>query len=346
MLKTLQSGRGLAALAVCAFHLSIAFGDKRYGGAPVFGQFTAFGNLGVDFFFVLSGFIIMFAHERDLGQPQALRTYALKRFIRLYPIYWLYTGIFTALVLMGIGTAATLPAGPVQWISTVSLIRLEAFFTPLRPAWTLFHEVAFYAVFAFLILSRKWGALVFGLWCLGMLLLFQYAPESHRTPVLTYFSAYNLDFPIGMAAYWLFKRAKAWEGWAVLAIGVVALVTCLCLQSAGVVFVGFPLVYGLAFGGILAGATQWEARHPGLKLPVIAFIGDASYTIYLAHESVMGVFMKLFLALAKIAHLPRELVYCLVLVATIGAGCALYKWVEVPLLRFCRSLLLKRPAAV
>ena len=69
MLKCLQAGRALAALAVVAFHLSTAFSDPRYGSHSIGQAFTRHGNLGVDFFFVLSGFIILNAHARDIGRP-------------------------------------------------------------------------------------------------------------------------------------------------------------------------------------------------------------------------------------------------------------------------------------
>ena len=72
-LASLQAGRALAALAVVAFHLSIMMGEDRYGGVPVFGAATRYGYLGVDYFFVLSGFIIAHVHGRDIGRPERLR---------------------------------------------------------------------------------------------------------------------------------------------------------------------------------------------------------------------------------------------------------------------------------
>lgn len=93
-LKTLQQGRGLAAMAVAAFHLSLLLGDTRYLNDAVFLKFTQRGNLGVDFFFVLSGFIIVFAHYKDINHPARVSDYLLKRFTRLFPVYWLYTAFF------------------------------------------------------------------------------------------------------------------------------------------------------------------------------------------------------------------------------------------------------------
>src|SRR5262245_56706962 len=109
MLQTIQAGRGIAALLVAAFHLSIAMGDARYGGSAVFREITWRGNFGVDFFFVLSGFIMMFVHEKDLGRPNRWPAYACARFFRLFPAYWLFTIIFCYLVFMGWGEVTSLP---------------------------------------------------------------------------------------------------------------------------------------------------------------------------------------------------------------------------------------------
>ncbi len=112
-LKLIQSFRGFAAMAVVAFHTSIGMADPRYFGQPVLTWLTWKMNLGVDFFFVLSGFIIALAHNNDLGQPKQIIGYFKKRLIRIYPIYWVYLTMFCALALAGFSTKATLPTNPV-----------------------------------------------------------------------------------------------------------------------------------------------------------------------------------------------------------------------------------------
>jgi peptidoglycan/LPS O-acetylase OafA/YrhL len=56
---------------VLAFHLSILLGDKRFLGHQVFQDWTWRMSLGVDFFFVLSGFIILKVHYQDVGRPHS-----------------------------------------------------------------------------------------------------------------------------------------------------------------------------------------------------------------------------------------------------------------------------------
>jgi peptidoglycan/LPS O-acetylase OafA/YrhL len=142
-----------------------------------------------------------FCSRHDIGHPDRLRNYLTRRFVRLFPVYWLYVAIFCSLVAMGFGTAVTLPDTSDRWISTALLIRLDNLAFPIAPAWTLVHEVAFYLVFAALIMWGRTGKVVFALWMLACLLLRPDLDYNNMMPWSTYFSLLNLNFLIGMAAY-------------------------------------------------------------------------------------------------------------------------------------------------
>lgn len=180
----------------------------RYLGQELFTDWTRRGNLGVDFFFVLSGFIIIFAHSRDIGQPHRLRNYLTRRFVRLFPVYWVYVGVFCLLVAIGFGTSATIPETFSQWISTFTLVRLDNLTFPIAPAWTLVHELAFYLVFALLIASRRAGIVVFGLWMVACVVLGEHPAYHEQTPWTTYLSPLNLNFLAGMLAYLGWKQGR------------------------------------------------------------------------------------------------------------------------------------------
>jgi exopolysaccharide production protein ExoZ len=82
-IQSLQAFRGFAALAVLFYHCA-----QRGDIHSPFLQLPLMGYLGVDFFFVLSGFIIMYAHMRDPRTFTAVKTYLFKRITRIYPAYW------------------------------------------------------------------------------------------------------------------------------------------------------------------------------------------------------------------------------------------------------------------
>jgi len=66
-LEGVEASRGAAAILVVGVHATSMLAGQY--GRPVFGGLMSFGHAGVDFFFVLSGFIITFTHGRDLGRP-------------------------------------------------------------------------------------------------------------------------------------------------------------------------------------------------------------------------------------------------------------------------------------
>jgi exopolysaccharide production protein ExoZ len=330
MFLSLQTYRGLAAISVAAFHLSIAIGDERYLGYPVFDWFTWRMGLGVDFFFVLSGFIIVMAHEKDIGERSSLRNYCERRFARIYPIYWIYVGILCSLLALGFGSVAENPDTLAKWLSTIMLVRFENFIPPIAPAWTLFHEVAFYGVFSLLILRRKLGSAIFVGWQLVCLMLFQFPSPSERTPFATYFSAYNLEFAIGMLAYYIFSRRimrvpLLWFG------GSLALFSLtLLLDAKGHAVTIFPLLYALSFGGIILASVIVEADRPRLRVPILPFLGNASYSIYLTHEIAEGLMLRIAMKVNGIMPIDAYIIYIAALVGAVVAGCIAHIMIERP----------------
>src|SRR5687767_9589017 len=85
-LYTMHSFRGLAALLVILFHLTEHF--EATENFLFLSGFFLFGYCGVDFFFILSGFVIYYAHFNDIANPERFKQYCIKRLIRVYPIYW------------------------------------------------------------------------------------------------------------------------------------------------------------------------------------------------------------------------------------------------------------------
>lgn len=144
----------------------------------------------MDFFFVLSGFIILHAHMDDIGRPARLGRYLWRRAVRVYPIYWICLTLSVgALVVMG----GALPL----WDIALNYGLMAPFFHPriIAAAWTLFHEILFYLAFAGLIIHRRLGIALFGAWILAAIILFHHpgGPATIINPV-------NSCFLFGMIA--------------------------------------------------------------------------------------------------------------------------------------------------
>ena len=336
-LTTIQAGRALAALAVAAFHLSMMMGLAQYGGVPVLRDWTRRGNLGVDFFFVLSGFVILMAHHDDIGRPARFGQYLWKRFIRVYPIYWLYTALSVTLVLVGLGNSALTPKTAAGWASTLTLIRFSPESPRISPAWTLFHEVAFYLLFATLIANRRIGLIIMALWVTACGALWHYPPEDGPTAAAVYLSAYSAHFVLGMLAFLAYRHLR-WQG-------------CICLGVAGLAVtraayytshLASPCEWACGFSGLLlicaSAERQYGIRAPGL----LRYIGDASYSLYLLHLALLGVLLKVAIQARLLQSIGGVGVYLLVLAGATLLACATYRWVEAPMLRSLRSFAHRR----
>lgn len=84
-LDSLQVLRGIAAMLVLLSH---ATGQARSAaGYSYLNEIFINGWVGVDLFFVLSGFIIYHTNINHIGNPKKIREFAIKRIIRIYPIY-------------------------------------------------------------------------------------------------------------------------------------------------------------------------------------------------------------------------------------------------------------------
>ncbi|MBX8827143.1 acyltransferase [Ochrobactrum sp. SFR4] len=342
-LKSLQYGRGLAAMAVVAFHLSLLLGSPRYLNDAVFLNFMHRGKLGVDFFFVLSGFIIVFAHHKDINQPERVSDYLLKRFTRLFPVYWLYTAIFCGLVALGFGSASIVPESFSNWISTIFLIRLDSFELPITPAWTLIHELAFYLIFATLILNRTFGIIILAAWLMTGGIVFQYTEEGSRSALTTYFSPLNFNFLIGMAAFYAFHRLTNINLKPAFLSGLVLFIFVYILENHGISYQHLQIIYAVSFGLLILGAVSYEKN--GLRttrFKILSLIGDASYTIYLTHLAFLGLFSKVMIKISAYVSFSPHFIYLAVFSATIIAGCLLYWFLERPLLQYCRTLMNSR----
>lgn len=118
---SLQVFRGLAALGVVVHHAAIST-EALVGRIPGWLiQIFEHGFLGVDFFFVLSGFIILNSHYDDEKSVAALKTYGIKRFARIFPPYWPVSIalIIAYFVLPGMSQGVR---GDINWLSSLLLL--------------------------------------------------------------------------------------------------------------------------------------------------------------------------------------------------------------------------------
>lgn len=333
--------RGLAALLVVLSHATgLLVGPKDFAAPPLGGVFT-FGFAGVDFFFVLSGFIIQHVHARDIGRPAALGIYGWRRFSRIYPIYWSVMVLY--LVLLTVSPSRELyERDPVSVVTSLLLLPHPDHDPILGVAWTLEHEVLFYALFALLIASRRIGRAVLGAW-LALILLHWSTGWPGGYPFSFLFSFYNALFFCGIAVAYVLARGPARAPLLAFVAGAALFLAAGLRQSLGAplpvhsapLHIAFALgsaamLYGVA-GGELAGRLR---RVPGWMVEM----GGASYSIYLTHTVALMICIEAIRVLRRHhVPIPLELAFPAIVVAAVIGGVVYSRLVEKPLLRWCRA---------
>ena len=330
MLNSLQACRALAALLVVFYHTSHGiFRLEKYFGHKPFGPIFDFGYAGVDFFFVLSGFIMMHVHAGDIGQPRALGAYLWKRFTRIYPAYW----VVLAAVLPIYFLAPSFGKGHER---DLDAIFCSIFLFPhpdthlvVGVAWTLVYEIFFYSLFAVLILHRRFGIALFIGWAACVFCYSQF----ENYPWTFLFGYLHVRFLAGMAVAFVLARCT------LPAPRLVALVGTLIFVGAGMIdayvepLSAFEQILGYALGSSLALAGVVQAERSGLISPPrwLVYLGNASYAIYLVHFLALSVLAKITKSGHIDAYLPAGVLFGLFVLGAVGAGCLFHHLVEHPL---------------
>jgi exopolysaccharide production protein ExoZ len=151
-IEIIQAMRGVAALLVVMWHASRYFDPYGTGWAgPVF---RPGANLGVDLFFLISGFIMVVTTRSCDGSGAYAIRFMIKRFARVWPPYFVATLLFIALIPWRLASHVT-PDGLWLLLQGVFFIPVTGIgapggfaFPPLPIGWTLNYEMYFYAFFA------------------------------------------------------------------------------------------------------------------------------------------------------------------------------------------------------
>jgi len=346
-LLTIQAGRAIAALLVVGFHTSISiFALRKYFSDQPFGRLFDFGHVGVDFFFVLSGFIIMYVHASDLGRGGTLRPYLWKRFARIYPIYWLILGVTLPAYVINRTFGSGHELEPLTLLSSFLLVHIPNHGGILVVSWTLFHEVLFYAVFALVILLPRLGlALLIGWsWCCTWDLM--HATDlAIKTRSDFYFSPFNLLFIMGLSCAWILRRHRIPAPSGFVFVGMsLFFATGLEENYYQTLSEGTRLIlYGFGSAIAILGAVELDRAERVRVWRWIVFLGEASYSIYLAHFMILSLLAKCFVRLGANRWLPNGISFVAIAGITVAISCIIHLTVERPLLRILRRKVTRFP---
>ena len=337
--------RGVAATMVVIGHSQTTAGHLALQQQRPFARWEGLPwGASVDMFFVISGFIMVYASRRLFAQPGARADFAARRLTRVVPLYWLYTTL-----LLAIFTLATLKGGDPY--PTAAQIAGSYFFVPVRGfhggvfplfdlGWTLNYEMAFYLVFAAFVGAKRRvavlgvTAVVVGAAVLGSVV-------DPAAAALTFWTRpIVIDFALGMLVGSLCLDSVVLNRWlriALVAAGLVFFATdpfhIFAVPLGVTVENGWPrvLLAGIPVALVMAGVVLGpQPRLPAWMRPAV-YIGNASYSLYLVHPFVLILVEKLEQKSAFVRMLPLSLVVMLMIAGAIAAAIFSFRVIEGPL---------------
>ena len=307
-LKSIQALRALAALAVMVSHL-YGVENKHTGSTPILSEMALVGVSGVDLFFVISGFVMVWiAGDLDAGVKNAGK-FMFSRILRIYPIWWLFAAAMSVYLFISYNVPWDAEAidqlgvsGWHHWINSMLLIPHKAL-PVLQVGWTLIHEMYFYVVFAaLLLLPRAYRMPAFVVWAMIIVASISAQLTGFYADSLVALLLFpmTLEFLMGAAAAWLLKAKDGAFRWAALIIGLIWLVFAIISVDFSAALYSAPtqrtLLYGPAFALLVYALVSFEQ-----KTKLSAFIpqslvrlGDWSYSLYLCHLLVISAVARLF----------------------------------------------------
>jgi peptidoglycan/LPS O-acetylase OafA/YrhL len=300
-LPALDRVRGLAIALVMVHNLSstntrVTVAQKLWCG------FVETGWIGVTLFFALSGFLITGILLDDRGRPRALRAFYIRRFLRIFPLYYAFLILyFVALAPFFPELRAPFSRGIWYWLylSNWTDITPQQNLPGIGHFWSLAVEEQFYLVWPWLVVGLSSRGLARA--CLAVMV----GAMAARIVLV------GAHLPTEYAYHWTLTRADALVAGALLAVAIrsprgrAALtlamrpIGALLLAAVGALFavthglnrlnplmqtVGYSIIAGLSGLLVVAAATPpAPSARTGPGARFMAFLGKHSYALYVIH---------------------------------------------------------------
>lgn len=334
MLCNIQLLRALAAIMVL-FHHAYPHYQAMGGRSEWFVEFAKWGFVGVDVFFVISGFVICYT---TMTKPRTVANALLflkHRFLRVFLGYWPF---FLALFSF---YWAFMPQTlePFNLWGSFFLYETNMFELLLPVTWSLTYELYFYSMFfVLLFFSSKW-VLPFSIGMSAVVLVFSvlWYPTGNEALNLLFYPLL-LEFFLGVLLYFVYEKLQRW------AYALVALLIAMTLFALGVYqgdYNGLMRIYAFGLGAfclvlgmiLLEQTGGFKARGMWIKL------GDSSFSLYLSHLLLLSFFYFSGLrdGLAAYGGFTAEMGFALYMVFIVFSSHLYYKLVELNVYkRACR----------
>jgi exopolysaccharide production protein ExoZ len=320
----IQALRIVAACLVVVTHSTFYAFERLDKGFSVWQR----GTRGVDVFFVISGFVMIYSSQKLLALPGGWKTFAKHRLVRILPLYWLVTTLKVLIVLFTAGFALHTVLNPITAVCSYLFLPARDLDGKIEPlvgvGWTLNFEMLFYFLFSLALFLQKNVFKFVGV-LLTTLSIGAFFRHVDWPPIAFYLNSIVLEFFLGMLV------AKA-----CIPKKIIPQKYAYLLLALGFFVLLFPAtdlnLPKFLVNGVPAMLIVWSVvslRTIDELIPRwVLYLGDASYAIYLIHPFVC----PLPPAVLSRLHLNYPwLSVTLSVVLGVAAGCVLHQWIEIPL---------------
>jgi exopolysaccharide production protein ExoZ len=338
-IASIQVCRGLATILVILGHLHGI--ELKYCTTDLMRPFDH-GALGVDLFFVISGFVIAAVTTGKFASPRNAGIFLYHRLTRIYPILWIFTTIALATYYLLPRLSLSGWGHPVSIVSSYTLIPSQQPMLLLQ-AWTLSYELYFYlVVFLLMLITRERIAhRLLLLWGIAIIALKLWIGLSPSAVIQLLISPTVLEFVAGGILFQLYRQHRLPRAAGPLLLFASGIWLAAIIAYSNRAHAGQaswitdapwprPILYGTFSALFLLGAVELE-RHNLVRLPhPLEALGDWTYSIYLAHLFVLELIGRL---ASHLFHFRNSiLVIDLISLPTvIFVGYLSYRYLENPL---------------
>lgn len=342
-LQIIQILRGFAALLVVFAH-AIDFSSQHDSNQIPFilkyGYLENFGAIGVDLFFIISGFVMTLSITRFNGR-QGARQFILLRLARLAPLYWLFTIFIFELLIYGSGLTYDLLNRLFNALIFIPVFEKNYTMPLLDVGWTLSFEFTYYVILCASILNKK--PIIISSFFILVMVILGVIFKSNVFIVNWFSNPIFLEFLLGSFAYTIYTRFNSVTNKKIILIGFIFSLFCFIFQLA----FGFGeisesknivnsslswerfLIWGIpAFLFFIYIVDKYKIINKSFLSIFLITLGDASYSIYLTHTLAFNLINKI-LDFSGFTMNPGFFMLVLVVTSTI-IGFVVYKILEQP----------------
>jgi len=342
----IQFSRALVPLMVMVFHLSESM--EAYYNVNFLGLATLPLSGGVNYFFALTGFMMVYIYRNQFGETNQIKNYLLNRFIRIFPFYWVITLVFLGVVLFSPVTFwSEVVVSPSTILSSFLLLPNGSGTDPfLLVAWSLVYTVFFYIVFSLFFLSNKelskwlmitWGAL--------SLIFYTGLVEVHHFLFHFVFGMNSVIFLGGVLCAYLITHYQIGVKWAgfLAFVGIIGFPLTWLNYIHVWMYVDFDLSTGFFSALLIMGLASIDLQKT-IRIPrFFNYLGNAAFAIYLTHNTVLDISMELYSRLSVYSVVGAAGTMIFISVLMLAVGCLAHSFVEKPLVAAMRKLVFRKP---